>query len=153
MAQDMTKMIDSLNDLIALDYDAVHAYESAITRISDASIQNRLREFQGDHEQHIRDLSGYVASYGKEPRKKPDTKGFFIQAFTAITSMMGDKAALTAMKSNEELTNRTYDKALQHEWPGPVRRIIEKNRDDERRHLAYVEEQLALMERRPAEAR
>lgn len=153
MAQDMTKMIDSLNDLIALDYDAVNAYESAIARINDASVQTRLREFKGDHEQHIRDLSGYVASYGKEPRRRPDTKGFFIQAFTAITSMMGDKAALTAMKSNEELTNRTYDKALEHEWPGPVRRILEKNRDDERRHLSFIEEQLTLMEGRPVEAR
>jgi uncharacterized protein (TIGR02284 family) len=147
MAQDMTKMLDSLNDLIALDHDAVNAYESAIKRIGNSFICERLRQYQGDHRRHIAELSQLVRNYGGEPRQHADVKGFFIQAFTAITASMGDKAALTAMKSNEELTNKKYDQALQHAWPEAVRTIISRNRDDERRHLEFVEAQLAEADR------
>ena len=46
------------------------------------------------------------------PREMPDRKGFVIKGFTAVTSMMGDEAALKAMQSNEDLTTSTYAKAL-----------------------------------------
>ncbi len=152
MAQDMSKLIDKLNDLIALDYDAVNAYESAIKRINSQQIREPLRQFQADHERHIRDLSAVVSQMGGKPRQRPDSKGFFIQAFTAVTSMMGDRAALMAMRGNEQLTNRTYDKALVDSvWPQSVRELIERNRDDERRHLAFVEQALEANERVTAE--
>lgn len=150
MAQDMTKLIDKLNDLIALDLDAVSAYESAIERIKAVLVRERLRAFQADHERHIRDLTSVVQSYGGKARNTRDAKGFFIQAFTAITSMMGDKSALTAMKSNEELTNRTYERALEEVWPESIRTIIERNREDERVHLAFVEQTLAAERVTPA---
>jgi uncharacterized protein (TIGR02284 family) len=135
----MSRLIDNLNDLIALDFDAVNAYESAITRIDAEEVRDVLREYQEDHRRHIRDLSACVSQLGGTPRDKPDAKGFFIQAFTAITSMMGDRAALSAMRSNEELTNKAYDRALAEcVWPTSMLQIIERNREDERRHLAYV---------------
>jgi len=139
VAQDMSRLIDNLNDLIALDYDAVNAYESAIIRIVAEDVRETLREFQEDHRRHIRDLTVCVQQLGGTARSKPDAKGFFLQAFTAITSMMGDRAALAAMRSNEELTNKTYDRALDEcVWPTSMLNIIERNREDERRHLAYV---------------
>jgi uncharacterized protein (TIGR02284 family) len=133
-------MIDKLNDLIALDLDAIDAYESAITRIDTVTVRERLREFQGDHHRHVRDLTEAVMRLGGSPRQRPDIKGFFIKGFTAVTSMMGDESALRAMKSNEELTNRTYKKALAESFSSDVRTLIEKNFADEQRHLAYVEE-------------
>lgn len=55
---------------------------------------------------------------------------------------MGDVAALRAMQGNEELTNSSYDKALELVWPSDLRAIIEKNRDDERRHLKFIQDSL-----------
>jgi rubrerythrin len=98
-----------------------------------------LRAYQQDHERHVRDLSAAVRDYGGTPRESRDVKGFFIQAFTAVNAWMGDKAALKAMKGNEELTNRTYARALEESWPEKIRLIIERNREDERVHLAFVE--------------
>lgn len=77
------------------------------------------------------------------PRKRPDVKGFILKSFTAVTSMMGDKAALKAMQGNEQLTNRTYEKALGEVWPPQAQSIIERNREDERQHLAFIEQCLA----------
>jgi uncharacterized protein (TIGR02284 family) len=153
MAQEIDKLIEKLNDLIALDIDAVNAYDAAIKRIQAADVRDRLRSFQMDHERHIRDLSGCVVDLHGKPRQKADAKGFFLKSFTAITAMMGDKAALTAMKGNEQLTNRGYDKALEENWPPAVRTVIERNRADERVQLAFIDELLQSdrnpMERRP----
>lgn len=142
MAQDIHKMIDRLNDLIALDRDAVGAYEAAIERIKTESIRARLRAFQADHERHIRDLSDVVVRFGGKARERPDLKGFAIKGFTAVTSMMGDQAALQAMRGNEVLTNRTYKAALEAPWPDDVRGLIERNFNDEQRHLAAIEKDL-----------
>ena len=139
---DQKRMIERLNDLIALDFDAVGAYEASIDRINVEPLRLRLREFQNDHRRHIQDLSRLVLSQAGTPREKPDTKGFLLKGFTAITSMMGTEAALKAMQGNEKLTNRTYEKALQESWSDDVRVIIERNLKDEQRHLAFIEESL-----------
>jgi uncharacterized protein (TIGR02284 family) len=153
MAQDIDKLIEKLNDLIALDIDAASAYEAAVKRIEAADVRERLRAFQQDHERHIRDLSGCVVDLHGRPRQKADAKGFFLKSFTAISSMMGDKAALTAMKANEQLTNRNYDKALEESWPPAVRTVIERNRADERVQLAFIEEMLSAEKYPPTERR
>src|ERR1041385_2462108 len=136
--------IDKLNDLIALDLDAVNAYESAIKRIKAVDVARQLRQFQLDHERHVTDLTACVLKLGGKARTKPDVKGFFIQGFTAVTSMMGDEAALRAMRGNEQVTTRTYARALESVWPDDVRALIERNLADERRHLAFIEEALGL---------
>ena len=141
-AMDLNKMLERLNDLIALDYDAVGAYEAAINRIDVESLRTSLREFQRDHERHIQELSRVVTQLGGKPRKKPDAKGFILKGFTAVTSMMGNEAALQAMRGNELLTNRTYRMALDEEWSNETRAIIERNYSDEQRHLAFIEQAL-----------
>src|SRR5512143_2339254 len=137
---DQNQMIGRLNELIALDHDAVGAYEAAIDRIDVEFRRSRLREFQGDHRRHIQELSRVVGVLGG----KPGVKGFLLKGFTAITSMMGNEAALKAMQGNEKLTNRTYEHALRESWTEEVRAIIERNFRDEQRHLAFIEESLRL---------
>ncbi|MFL5348374.1 MAG: ferritin-like domain-containing protein [Hyalangium sp.] len=141
---DQQRMVERLNDLIALDHDAVGAYEAAINRIEVEALRMSLREFQNDHLRHIQDLSRVVLGLGGTPRQKPDVKGFLLKGFTAITSMMGNEAALKAMQGNEKLTNRTYEQALKESWTEEVRTIIERNFRDEQRHLAFIENSLRM---------
>src|SRR5690242_12433095 len=129
--QDVKHMIEKLNDLIALDYDALGAYEAATQRITAMQVRDQLRQFQMDHERHIRDLAEIVVRLGGQARKKPDAKGFLIKGFTAVTSTMGDEAALRAMQGNERLTNSTYAKAMQEGWPQDIRQVIARNYGDE----------------------
>ena len=137
-----SQQIEKLNDLIQLDYDAVGAYEAAIDRIDVESIRSSLREFQNDHRRHIQELSAQVRSLGGTPKERPDMKGFVLKGFTAITSMMGNEAALRAMQGNEKLTNTSYANALRESWSEPVRQLLERNYHDEQRHLAYIEDAL-----------
>jgi len=136
------EICDKLNDLIKLDVDAVNAYQQAIDACRMDEIKSRLSEFQEDHRRHVRDLSDQVRSLGGEPQVEGSWKGFLIEGFTAVASQ-GDHSALVAMRGNEELTNRTYEKSLTiEELPTEVRSLLEKNFSDEQRHLSWIKGQL-----------
>jgi uncharacterized protein (TIGR02284 family) len=149
----MSKLLERLNDLIALDIDATEAYSAAIQRIDDSDVRRQLGEFRADHQRHVRDLSAVVARYGGQARAKPDMKGFILKGFTAISSSMGDGVALRAMQGNEQLTTRTYEKALEETWPDDVRELIVQNYGDEQRHLAAIEQIIRLRRSERGEAR
>jgi uncharacterized protein (TIGR02284 family) len=130
--------IKTLNDLIHLDVDAIHAYRQAIDACDTAEIKDRLTEFRGDHERHVRDLAVVVRGLGGEPDERQDLKGFLIEGFTAITSH-GDRSALVAMRGNEELTTRRYDAARKANLT-EARDLIERNYQDEVRHLTWIKD-------------
>ncbi len=137
----MANVIETINDLIQLDVDAVHAYDQAIEACEVSDIKTKLEEFRADHERHIADLSSAVTSEGGEPRVSKDVKGFVIEGFTAIMSQ-GDHSALLSMRGNEELTNRSYRTALDEEMPDHIRSVVERNYEDEQRHLAWIKDAL-----------
>jgi hypothetical protein len=82
-----------------------------------------------------------VATLAEQPPKPtPDLKSVLIEGMTALRSVTGTEGALKAMRMNEGLTNSRYDAALKADLPADVRSVVEKNRDDERRHLQYIEQ-------------
>lgn len=133
------KAIEVMNDQIHLDRDAIKAYEEAISSCDTQEFKDQLTQFKSDHERHVTELSALVRQYGGTPVETTDIKGFFIQAFTKITAH-GDRSALFAMRGNEKITNKSYEKALENELPDDVRALLQRNLDDERRHLAWIEE-------------
>lgn len=134
-------LVSHLKDLVHLDIDAIHAYDQAIEKINVKEVKDALTNFRDDHRRHVDELSAIIRSHGEEPpRFARDFKGFLIQGFTALRSITGTEGALRAMKSNEQLTNVTYVRALSWDLPENVRSIVEKNREDERRHLDAIED-------------
>lgn len=135
------KAIHLLNDLIQLDIDAIRAYEQALDAVKDNDVRRNLLAFRGDHERHVNELSGLVRGMGGTPPAfKPDLKGFLIEGMTAVRALAGENAALSAMRDNERLTNNRYQAALDNpNLPANCRDVVARNREDERRHLAYIE--------------
>jgi demethoxyubiquinone hydroxylase (CLK1/Coq7/Cat5 family) len=128
-----------LRSLAQLDVDAVGTYDAAIARVTEPLVRERLNDFRVDHLRHIQDLNLFIERFGGEPvMLSPDLKGAAMKGLTAVTSMMGTEAALVAMLGNEEFTNRAYDLALQFDWSPEVLQLIQKNREDERRHLTWI---------------
>jgi uncharacterized protein (TIGR02284 family) len=133
------KQLSKLRDLAQLDIDATSLYEDAINRITVPLIREKLTEFRVDHLRHVQDLSEEIIKLGGRPvENAPDVKGTLLRGFTALTSMMGNQAAVMAMIGNEELTNRSYESALKLDWSPSQRALIEKNYADEKRHLAWL---------------
>lgn len=136
-------IIDELNKLINLDYDAIKAYETAIDRLHSVSYQERLETFKHDHVRHTQNLASIVSEYGGEPASQSDTKSVLTQGKVVIGNIVGDQGVLKAMNSNERTTNENYESALKSLAAKPdIARVLRENLEDERRHKDWIEKAL-----------
>jgi uncharacterized protein (TIGR02284 family) len=142
MALTTDKIIEELNELIRYDYDAIGAYNTAIDDIKELSAREPLREFRGDHERHVLELSALVRGLGGEAAEKPDIKGVVRKTMTKMFGLGGTEGTLKAMRSNEEVLNKTYAHHLTLDFPDDIKEVIRRNYQDEQRHLAWVESAL-----------
>ncbi len=137
-------IVDELNKLIQLDFDASKTYEQALEHTEDdEQVREDLTAFRLDHLRHISDLQNVIRGLGGEPKDPGrDVKGVLLEGMTKLRSVTGLKGALKAMRMNEQLTNKTYDKAIEMALPVDARAIIDANLADERRHLATIDAHL-----------
>jgi uncharacterized protein (TIGR02284 family) len=142
MALSIDKQIEELNELIRFDFDAIGAYNSAIDDIKEAAVREPLVQFRGDHERHVQNLSAIVQRLGGKPVDAPGFKGIIRKTMTKAAGLGGTELTLKAMRSNEEVLNKTYAHHLSLDFPDDVREIIRGNYGDEQRHLAWVEQAL-----------
>ena len=63
-----------LYQLVALDYDAVDAYQAAIDRLKDAESKSALTGFKRDHERHVQEVGAALRALGGDPPHGPDAK-------------------------------------------------------------------------------
>jgi hypothetical protein len=139
------QVCNHLNSLIQLDVDAIGTYREAIAHVTDIDVRDDLAAFLADHERHVMELTGIVRDLGGTPiRVHRDLKGAVLEGMTKLRSR-GTLGALRAMRLNEKLTNRTYDKASHFYMPPIGQVIVIENLDDERRHLAAIEGHIARM--------
>lgn len=138
-ATDASGVVKLLKELVHLDYDAIEAYEAAIDRLDNAEFRSQLAEYCDDHRRHTENLGRHLAELGEEPPSGPDLKRILTEGKVVIAGLAGDKAVLTAMLANEQVTNKTYEEALEHADASPeVRATLAGNLEDERRHRAWL---------------
>ena len=73
---------------------------------------------------------------------KGDAKKLLTKGKVVLADLAGDKAILSAMKSNEEQTNSEYEKAVKKGYEASIQTILERGLADERRHKAWIEQTL-----------
>ena len=132
-----------LYDLIVLDHDAIAAYDAAIRGLSDEGYRKALTSFRDDHVRHTQNLAPFLAQLGGEVPQGPDAKSLLTSGKVAMGSLLGDKAILVAMRSNEDDTNTAYRRASEHpQVTAEMRAVLEQNLADERRHCSWIMETL-----------
>ncbi|MBE0597249.1 MAG: ferritin-like domain-containing protein [Desulfuromonadales bacterium] len=144
------QIVKLLKDLAQLDIDAWHAYGQAMEKMeTHLDMRDKLGKFRADHHRHATDLSAKIRELeGEPPEFSKDFKGHLVAGFTALRSITGDQGALAAMRTNEELTNRTYAKALEEQGlPSDIRPLLSANYADEQEHLRYIEDRLDFLVR------
>lgn len=138
--------ITMLEHLIALDYDAVEAYNAAITRLDSEKFRQQLTEFKADHERHIRELQPIVRELGGVPPTEADFKGVLAKGRVVLADLIGDAAILRAMKANEDDTNTAYERARSRtDVSDDIHALLARNQADEHRHRAWIEATLRTM--------
>lgn len=132
--------LETLMSIMQLDIDDAHAYEQVISNLEDEELKSKFQEFKKDHERHIQEIATLIKEMeGVPPEYSRDFKGYLISGYTAIRSMMGTKGALEAMQTNEKMTVKRYEEALQKNLSSKARDLLTKNFQDERRHLSFIE--------------
>ena len=135
--------LDSLvSNLLSLEHDAIAAYDGAIERFESSAFKDQVAAFKGDHERHIAELNKIAGSIGMtDTPKTGDSKQLLTTGKVAMAGLMGDKAILKAMKTNEDDTVTAYERASSHdEATAEARPVFERALEDERRHRAWMEE-------------
>lgn len=128
-----------LTNLILLDHDAIASYDVAIAGLSDDGHRRALTSFREDHVRHTENLAPLLRKVGGQPPQEADLKQLLTTGKVAIGSLLGDKAILEAMRTNEDDTNTAYGRAIDHDDVTPeMRQVLEQNLADERRHCEYI---------------
>lgn len=139
-----SNLVDTLNNLIELDYDAIEAYDAAIDRIDSAEYKARLKEFRDDHARHTRDLAAAVKELGGKPAQQGGAKSLLTRGKVMMADLLGDGAILQAMRSNENDTNTAYERAVKAAEGNPAAAAaLQSGLADERRHRAWIEQALS----------
>ncbi len=127
--------------LLELEYDALEAYTKAIDKLENNDYKNKLREFAGDHERHIRQLSMLLSMHKVDFAAGPDLKQWLTKGKVMLADLVGDRTILFAMFTNEIDTNKAYDSMLNRSdmWM-EAHEILTNAREDEKKHKAWLEQ-------------
>jgi hypothetical protein len=137
-----------LNDLLALDHDAVEAYTIAIGALTNIGRRETVMNFRADHERHIATLTRIVRALGGTPVERAHvTTGPFKLAMQGLGAHGGDGAVILAFKTNEAQVCEKYTRAATHaaEWPAEIAEAVTDGADDEARHYEWATDQLASL--------
>lgn len=138
------ELLHELESLAQLDTDAVRVYDEAIKHADEEDVRTNFERFQGEHRYHGQQLSVEITRLGgKLPVMKVDLAGRLAEWITAIRSVRGTEGALHAMRTAEKYHNRRYNEAAGWDTSDEgVSTLLRQFDDDEKRHLAYIEERL-----------
>lgn len=144
---DRTELIERLSYFMRLDHDAARAYEKALDNIETAAMRDSLRQFLAEHERHVSDLADAIRKEGGEPPELAgDARGVFLGALSSVDGGGGENPVLRGLEAGERYVNYKYRHVKDEDFPAHIGRLLERNRADERRHLAYVESRVRRAE-------
>jgi rubrerythrin len=129
-----------ISDLIHLEYDAIAAYDTTIEKLENPTFKERIAEFKEDHLRHLRELQSLATASKINPPSGGDYKQMLTTGKVKVAAMMGDKAILQTMKTNEDDTVTAYERASRHEMvEDEDRELFERALSDEIRHREWMD--------------
>jgi len=139
-------VVETVLKLIQLNIDVAAAYDQALDEIDDAIMRSRLIDFQKAHRRHAEELSNSMRTLGVAPPKAAkDFKGFFMEAFAAVSGFAGMKGALKALKTTEKIAAQFYSEIVSEDLPAEIKEFVRSHFTDERIHLDYIDSNLEAL--------
>jgi competence ComEA-like helix-hairpin-helix protein len=128
--------------LAEMDLGAAAAYEiaSRCFEDEDEQVSKQLLAFRGDHLRHVESLERLAQAMGAEEIDREGAEQSVLARLAEAAEALGPRAALLAMISNEQLTNSAYESILQLQWEDEVQSVLERNLQDEQRHLRWLQQ-------------
>jgi uncharacterized protein (TIGR02284 family) len=152
-----TTAADTLNSLLRGEISAVETYQQALAKLGDAKGADELRRVHQEHIDAANLLREHVHAHGGEPDKRFGAWRAFAKAVEGTAKLLGNDAALKALKEGEEHGIKEYEEALEDKnLPADCRTLIRSTLlPRARSHISVLDRLMAgLVERiNPQEAR
>ena len=108
------RAVEQLNSLLRGEISAVQTYDQALRKLGDhfGDEAAELRRIAQEHGEHAQDLRARVRTLGGDPDDSARVWGTLVQAVEGTARLLGDPAALKALREGEEHGLRDYRDAL-----------------------------------------
>lgn len=117
-----------LGSLVRGELSAVETYRQALEKIGDESGGSELRRIENEHEEAVSLLQEHMTQLGVEPPADSGLWGSFAKAVEGSAKVLGNKAAIKALKEGEEHGIKDYEAALEDETVDPeIKELISAN--------------------------
>jgi uncharacterized protein (TIGR02284 family) len=145
------RAVEQLNSLLRGEISAVQTYDQAIEKVGDdhGGDAAELRRIAQEHGEHAQRLRARIRALGAEADDSAGAWGGLVQAIEGTSRMLGDAAALKALREGEEHGIRDYRDALS-ELDGESQALVQQVLLPSQ--LAHVQALDAMIERVAAES-
>jgi conserved hypothetical protein len=117
--------ISILNDLLKGELTAVETYQQALEKVAKDPGSEQLFTFLKDHQDAVSELQTQVKKMGGTPSTDSGVWGTWAKTVMGGAKLLGNKAALQALKEGEEDGVEEYQEALENkDTPSEIKSFI-----------------------------
>jgi bacterioferritin (cytochrome b1) len=136
--------VDDLNKVLRGELSAIETYRQALDKnrqqyANDAKFQ-QLTQMLRDHQEAAEQLRDYIVRMGGTPSTDAGAWGTWSQTVMGTAKLLGDKAALKALKEGEESGLKDYRDLLDDgNVPGEVRNLASSLMSRKQQHVQEID--------------
>jgi hypothetical protein len=133
---------EALNSLLRGEISAAETYVQAIRMLDGEPQADRLRNLRDDHVAACNVLRRLVNVYGEDNDTGSGAWGAFAKAVEGTAKLLGNKAAIAALKTGEEHGVKDYERAIERDDLDPEanRLLREVLLPRQRAHVPLIEQ-------------
>ena len=104
-----------INDMLQGELAATETYQQALAQVGNEPGADDLRRVHAEHREAANRLRQFIHDLDGEPSQSSQTWGVFAKAVEGTAKLLGNTAALKALKAGEERGAANYQEALTNE--------------------------------------
>lgn len=139
----VTTETNTLNSLLRGEMSAIETYRQAIEKLGDVHdpLVEDLRAMQRDHRDASEALWKHVEQHGGKPSEGSGPWGAFAKAIEGTAKLLGNTAALKALKEGEEHGLKDYEDALNDQnLPADCQALVRGLIPRQRAHISTLDQ-------------
>ena len=113
-----------LNKLLRGELAATETYQQALEKLGDEPAAAQLRQIHVDHRTNANTWRQHIHQHGGKPDQDSGAWGLFAKAVEGTAKLLGNTAALKALKEGEEQGISDYESALKENLPADCQTLI-----------------------------
>jgi uncharacterized protein (TIGR02284 family) len=143
--QTTTTDVTALNSLLRGEMSAIETYRQAVEKMGDSGVGvEALRGLQRDHRDAADALWHHIEKHGGKPSEGSGPWGAFAKTVEGAATLLGNTAALKALKEGEEHGLKDYQDALEDKnLPADCQALLRGLMSTQSGHIATIDRLMA----------